>query len=196
MESPLKDIQIPTVLKTERLELRLSTLDMAKDVNAAVHASAAEFQPWFCWMNPELPSIEDTMKNLLDCSIDQKAKKAFHFGIYLKDTDTLVGRISLDKYEPNVPAFNIGYWTHSAHTGKGYMSEAVDVFLDFAIHTLKSARLEIFHDVENIASKAVIQKMVDNWGFKHIGLCENRLRSNFDGTLRHHEYYCFTQNVK
>ncbi len=42
-----------------------------------------------------------------------------------------------------VPSFEIGYWAHSAYTGRGYITEAVIGLRDFAFDILHAHRLQI-----------------------------------------------------
>tara|TARA_R110000868_G_scaffold411733_1_gene708212 strand:- start:46833 stop:47420 length:588 start_codon:yes stop_codon:yes gene_type:complete len=193
MKHPLEDIEIPKVIATNRLELRLLNFEMAADFNSSIHASLAEFNPWFDWMHPTPPTLKETQEHALVNIKEQLNKEAFHFGMYLKGTNTMVGRISLDKDDPNIPAFNIGYWTHSAHVGNGYMTEALFEICDFSINHLKSRRVDIYHDSENLASKALIQKIVQKFGFEKLAVLKNKHRRKGDGSLRHDVYYSFTQ---
>lgn len=194
MNEPLKNVIIPKIIETERLELRLVTFEMAEDCNAAILASLAEFKPWFEWLHPKPPTLKDSQENLLSNIKEQINKEAFHFHGYLKGTETMVGRISLDKESPDIPSFNIGYWTHSAHAGNGYMTEMCNEICDFAINTLKSRRLEIYHDSENKASETLIKRLVKSHGFEKLGTLKNVLRRKHDSTLSHHVMYAFTQD--
>jgi ribosomal-protein-serine acetyltransferase len=194
MKNPLEHIKIPAVLETERLELRLLTMDMAQSLNDAIHASAEDFKPWFEWIHPKLPTLLDSQDICLTNIKEQVNKESFYFQIYMKGTETLVGRISLDKSDPCIPAFNIGYWVHSKHTGHGYMLEAAQKVCGFAINELKSKRLEIYYDTENLASEKIIMKLKKSFGFEKEGVAKNKLRRKYDGTLRHHVMYAFTAN--
>lgn len=194
MMNLMKNVDVPTVVMSDRLELRLLTVDMAEDLNSAVHASLEEFKPWFVWVHPKAPTLEETIEFTGENIQGQENKEEFHYCIYLKGTNTMVGRVSLDKAKPDVPSFNIGYWLDSRYTGKGYMLEAASALVNMAWNELPVRRLEIYHDSENEASAKVIAKLVEKFGFHYEGEEVNCMRRPLDDTLRSHKGYALTRN--
>lgn len=190
----MKDVDVPKVIASDRLELRLLTLAMADDLSKAIHASLEEFKPWFIWVHPKAPTLEETVEFTGNNIKGQENKEEFHYCIYLKGTNTMVGRVSLDKAKPDVPSFNIGYWLDSRHTGKGYMFEAASALVNMAWNELPVRRLEIYHDSENEASANIIDKLVKKFGFHFEGKEVNCMRRPFDGTLRTHIGYALTRS--
>lgn len=189
----MQNVEVPDVIKTQRLELRLLDLSMVPEMSAAIHASAKEFQPWFDWVHPTLPSLEDTMEFSCQNIKGQKAKEEFHYCIYEKTENVLVGRISFDKAKPTVPSYNIGYWMHSNYTGHGYMLEAAKGLINMAWNAWPVRRLEIYHDTYNHASAKIIQNLCNEFGFIKESESANCLRSLYDDTLRTHIGYTLTR---
>ncbi|MEC8066525.1 MAG: GNAT family N-acetyltransferase [Pseudomonadota bacterium] len=187
-------ITAPAIIHTERLDLKLLTEDMARDMNDAITSSLKEFEPWFDWVHPKGPSLKDT-EDFTKKNIEGQSKgEEFHYAVYLKGTNTLVARVSLDKNRPEVPSFNIGYWVHSHYTGNGYTTEATLAMVDATWNKLPIKKLEIYHDEENVASAVIIEKLVTKFGFEKLGLVKNALRRHSDNTLRHHVYYALTRD--
>lgn len=189
----MKNVNVPKVIKTERLELRLLDMTMVEDLSDSIHASLEEFKPWFVWVHPKAPSLKDT-KEFTELNMKaQEAKEEFHYCIYTKDTNTFVGRVSLDKAQPKVPSYNIGYWLDSRHSGNGYMYEAVTALIKMGWNDLPTRRLEIYHDTQNTASEKIIKKLVSDFGFRFEAEIINALRHP-DGSLRSDMRYALTRS--
>jgi ribosomal-protein-alanine N-acetyltransferase len=80
----------------------------------------------------------------------------------------------------------LGYWLAAAHTGKGYMSEAVLLALRHGFETLGLHRLEANIIPTNKASIAVVKRI----GFRFEGLAKRYLCIN--GRWRDHEHWALT----
>lgn len=75
--------------------------------------------------------------------------------------------------------FSLSYWLRSSATGQGYMTEAVQLLVEFASNALAATRLEIVCDERNEPSAAIAKRL----GF----VLEGRLRNHRvapDGSLR------------
>jgi len=59
----------------------------------------------------------------------------------------------------------IGFWLLTEYWGKGIVSEAIPLILDYAFRELKLHRIEAFIETENLNCKKVIIKL----GFQHEG---------------------------
>ena len=102
-----------------------------------------------------------------------KVGNSIAFTIEQKDTRDFLGRISIRKTkEKNV--WNIGFFTHPKHQGKGIMTEAVKEILHFGFTTLKAIRIEAEYAHWNKAS----EKVLHNNGFQFIRFIEKGLLKN------------------
>lgn len=88
----------------------------------------------------------------------------FCFSICVPETEECIGRISIRKTEEE-NLWNIGYWLHPDHQGKGYMTEAVSVIVDWGFSVLETQEITAEHASWNEASGKVLL----NVGFTHIG---------------------------
>ena len=85
--------------------------------------------------------------------------REFSFGIYDRETEQLIGHISLYaiKRLPYSSAF-IGYSMDENFAGRGIATEAVKLVVDFAFTSLNLHRVEAYIAPENISSIRVVEK--------------------------------------
>lgn len=107
--------------------------------------------------------------------------------IFATDDDTLVGQASLGAITrgPLQSAY-MGYWIGAAHTGRGYMTEAVALMLRHAFMTVKLHRVEANIQPHNHPSLAVVKKN----GFRLEGYSPRYLQ--IDGVWADHERWAIT----
>ncbi len=97
-----------------------------------------------------------------------------HFAITLKD-DTMIGLVSLLKISRDNRNAELGYWLSKKHWGKGLMTDAVSLIVNYAFSKLKLHKLYAGAFEENIASRRVLEKS----GFRlEAVLKEQRFRFN------------------
>jgi RimJ/RimL family protein N-acetyltransferase len=73
-----------------------------------------------------------------------------------------------------VPSYEIGYWLHSAHTGKGYMTEAVQALVIWGRDVAGAKRISIRAQTKNKASWSIPKRL----GFKFEGIHRSQIRDN------------------
>lgn len=87
-----------------------------------------------------------------------RAGTAFVFTITHLDSKIFIGRIGIRQNEqPNV--WNIGFWTHPEHQGKGYMTEAAQAVIESGFTRLEAIRIEASFALWNISSQRVLEKI-------------------------------------
>lgn len=86
-----------------------------------------------------------------------EAGTAYAFTIEDKKTGAFLGRISIRQTD-RADVWNIGFWTHPAHQGRGIMSEAAAAVIDFGFDQLEATEFEAFHALWNKASERVLRK--------------------------------------
>jgi RimJ/RimL family protein N-acetyltransferase len=76
--------------------------------------------------------------------------------IILKETGEVIGMI-----DPRVegPKVGIGYVAARAHWGKGYVTEATRVIIDWVFQQPSMYRVYATTDIENVASRRVLEKV-------------------------------------
>lgn len=148
-------MKFPTefTLLTERCRLRyISREDIPHIFSASRYKG---FTDGMLWEPPETEAelIKPYQNNVKAWEEDS----AYAFTIEEKITSEFLGRISIrSESEPNV--WNLGFWTHSKHQGKGYMSEAVQAIIDFGFRELDASRIEACHATWNMPSERVLKK--------------------------------------
>ena len=110
------------------------------------------------------------IKNLQEKS---KNDKSYCFGVFLEDTNTLIGNISFTFVERGpLQSTMIGYEFAQKYTGQGYASKAVRLAVAIAFNKLHFHRITAGAEPENIASIRVLEKA----GFTREGYSPKSLR--------------------
>ncbi|KRE69524.1 GNAT family N-acetyltransferase [Paenibacillus sp. Soil750] len=112
----------------------------------------------------------------IENSIKQKEEdKRYAFGIFLRETDQLIGDISLFEVQrgPHQKCI-LGYSMDQTHNGKGYMTEAIQLIMKFAFEEAGLLRVEAGVMPRNLGSMRVLEKA----GFKQEGLARKLLEIN------------------
>jgi len=172
------------ILKTERLKLKQLSLKDSKliteylqDREMSEHTTTIPFpyteKDAIWWINNSFEKF--------------KNDKGFVFGIFLNETNILIGTIDLN-INNETKIGNFGYWTAKAFWDKGYMTEALKVVLNFGFSTLNLKEITAVHSVANPASGKVMLKA-------GMTKTENVLKLKMsDGSIRssvHYQIYKF-----
>lgn len=161
-------VRVPTRLTTRRLVIRTPVPSDARELNALIRESLPELKPWLPWAQKE-PALSETRAFIKQRTADFRARSHFMFLVTSRRSGRLLGAIALLRIDWSVPKMEIGYWCGTAHTGRGYMTEAAQVVAELAFEDLGARRVEIICDARNRASRGVAERL----GFR------------LDGTLRH-----------
>ena len=82
---------------------------------------------------------------------------AYTFTIAAKVAGVRVGRIGIRRQAADI--WDLGFWTHPDHQGRGYMTEAAAAVLEFGFEVLSASEIEAAHAIWNIASRRVLEKI-------------------------------------
>ncbi|MDO8224516.1 GNAT family N-acetyltransferase [Bacillus cabrialesii] len=120
-------------------------------------------------------SVEGQRKRIAEYQERMKKDTEYHFGIFTASDDTLIGTVSLFQIIRGAlqTAF-IGYFLDKAHNGKGLMTEAVRLVVDYAFHELKLHRIEAGVMPRNLRSMRVLEKA----GFHKEGIARKNVKIN------------------
>lgn len=172
---------LPTSIDTERLFVRAPQAGDGLVLHAAITESLEELRrfpgslPWAV-SEQTVESAELYCRNGHSNFI---ARRDLPFLLFERDTGELVGSASLHGLNWDVPKTGIGYWVRTPRAGKGYISEAVDALTTYAFAHLEAARVEIFVDELNTASRRVAERC----GYELEGILRHDRRAP-DGLLR------------
>ncbi len=116
--------------------------------------------------------------------------KEYHFGIFNRFTDRLIGQISLyDVKQLPYMKGTIGYSMSEEMTGKGRMTEAIQLLTRYGHRRLRLRRIEAYVSPENIGSVRVLERN----GYEREGTMRDYLYIN--GKWEDHYLYAHTSSI-
>jgi RimJ/RimL family protein N-acetyltransferase len=95
---------------------------------------------------------------------------AWKWGLALRDTNTVIGTVTLFNLSLSKGRAEIGYAMGSAHWGRGYMNEALKALIVHAFDVMDFRRLEADVDPRNTASIRTLERL----GFQREGFLRER----------------------
>ncbi|RHB48983.1 GNAT family N-acetyltransferase [Exiguobacterium sp. AM39-5BH] len=161
--------RIPLGLETARLHLRAPLAEKdARVVNESIRRSHEELKRWLPFAQ-DVPTLSETEANLQRAQQLYGTGESFRYLIFLRETGAFVGTVSLFGIDWDVPKAEIGYWLDSTHTGRGYMTEAVEAVIRFGFTRFDFKRIEIRCESTNNASRLIPERL----GFQLEGMLRN-----------------------
>jgi ribosomal-protein-alanine N-acetyltransferase len=146
-------MKMPEQIETERLVLRKPRLDDARAIFEG-WAQDPEVTRYLTWSPHQ--RIEETQEFVQHCLSAWEHATRFPYMITLKENGQIIGMI-----DPRIegPKVGIGYGAAPAYWGKGYVPEATRAIIDWAFQQPSIYRVYATTDVENIASRRVLEKV-------------------------------------
>ena len=145
------------ILKTERCLLRhVTEADIPHVFSATQHDGFNEGMVWDAPLDPS--ELVEAYKDNCEAWF---SGRAYVFTIETHQ-QTFVGRISIRATDLE-GLWNVGFWTHPEHQGRGYMTEALKRLLSFGFDELLAREIEGCHASWNEASKKVLTKCGMIW---------------------------------
>ena len=170
-------------IETPRMRLRVPVPADANELNAAVSASFSELTAWMPWArSPQ--SIDETREFCEDSQ--RRWLDDDHYNLLMVDASNgaIIGGTGFPRLDWQVPRFEIGYWCHTDHVGRGYVSEATYALAAYAFTELSAARVELRMDNLNERSWRVAERL----GFELEGVLHSDTRDG-RGRLRDTRVY-------
>jgi RimJ/RimL family protein N-acetyltransferase len=151
-------VDFPDFYATERLHIRSLLPGDGAIMHEAVSETREALEGWMQW-EPQRRSTLDACEDYVrQARVWWILRDGFEFGIFRKEDGRLVGRIAAHHIDWAIPQFEVGYWTRSTETGKGYMTEAVNGLVAFLREHFGALRIEIWCDEQNTASRRVAER--------------------------------------
>ena len=107
---------------------------------------------------PLAKTKQDALDHIEMVSKGIEENEFINWGITIKGDDKLIGMICLLRMQPDNFRTEIGYILHPDFHGKGIMSEATQVIIDYAFNILNFHSLEAVIDPRNSASEKLLLK--------------------------------------
>ena len=171
-------IEFPDTIETERLIIRAPRPGDGATVHKAVSESQNHLKDWMIWA-VDIPDAEWYEKWARENHIDYIARKNMVMIIIHKESGEVIGGSGFHNLDWDVPSFEIGYWLHPEHTGRGYMTETVNALTQFAFDSMNASRIEIRCEDNNHASYAVAERA----GYKLDGILKKHRRHHISKEL-------------
>jgi [ribosomal protein S5]-alanine N-acetyltransferase len=141
-------------IETTRCLLRCPS---AADIPAVFAATRfAGFNDGMQWEPPA--TIDELTEPLQEQLLAWQTGTMFGFTIAELASDRLLGRVGICKTN-RVNVWNLGFWTHPEHQGRGYMTEAVTAIMTFGFDRLEATHIEASYALWNKSSKRVLEKV-------------------------------------
>lgn len=135
----------------------------------------AAFQPFEPIREETYYTLEGQEKDIAAGMLGAQNDKSYMFGIFLQDSNELIGRIGLTGViRGPFQNANLGYFVTQSHQGKGYATMAVLHCVHHAFQELGLHRVQAAVMPWNKPSLRVIEKA----GFRREGLAEKYLKIN------------------
>ena len=140
------------------------------------------------WSSGPLANREAAAAMQREIADGNRNNTMWKWGLALRDTNKLIGTVTLFNLNLSNGRAEIGYAMGSAHWGKGYMNEALTALIVHAFDVLNLRRLEADVDPRNTPSVRTLERL----GFQREGFLRERWHVGgelqdafFYGLLRH-----------
>lgn len=169
-------------LMSERTVLELIAASMHRKLFRAVEDSRKFLEPWLPWV-PYNDSVEASLRYAEACEQDFRNRTALRFAIRLRDQPDIIGVVTLESISDLHRSGDLGYWLRPTATGRGLMTEAATMLLDFSFSKIHFHRIRCAAATDNTSSQKVIQRL----GFQKEGIAREAER--VDGRWVTHVVY-------
>lgn len=143
------------ILESERLRFRkLTDADAPEILELRGNPETMKFIP-----RPLVTDIEGALAHIkmINDKIDENID--INWAVTEKGSDKCIGIMGFYRTQPENFRTELGYMITSEHWGKGYVTEAVKILLDFAFKTLNFHSIVAVIDSRHMASERVLQKV-------------------------------------
>ncbi|SEU10068.1 Protein N-acetyltransferase, RimJ/RimL family [Salinibacillus kushneri] len=161
-------LDFPHGFETERLFIRLPKPGDGRVVYPAIQASINELRQWLLFAQNK-QSEDQTEANIREAHAKFLTREDMRLHVFHKETGEFVCASGLHNIDWDIPKFEIGYWVATSHSGKGYVTEAVQGITNFSFLELKAKRVEIKCDAKNHKSRSIPERL----DFKLEGILRN-----------------------
>ena len=151
----------PITLSSERLLLRGLERSDAVDLLDLY----ADPQVMRYWNHAPWTTLDQAHAAIAEAQSDYASGVSLHLAIVHRSSGALLGSCALYGFVPQHRSAAIGYLLSRPHWGQGYLSEALQLLLDYGFDELGLNRIEADVDPRNEASAKALQRL----SFHHEG---------------------------
>lgn len=140
----------------EELTLKPLLPEHARHMFQLVDRSRERLRQWLPWVDG-VTGKED-INGIIKSAVQQGSDNGgFTAGLWVREE--LAGIIGYHEIDWHNRSVGIGYWLGEGYEGKGYMSSACRVFVDYALLELELNRVEIRCATGNTSSRAIPERL-------------------------------------
>jgi [ribosomal protein S5]-alanine N-acetyltransferase len=162
-------------LKGKHIYLRFLEENDAEAMKQLYLRNREFFQKYSPKRDEDYYTYERHLKSIKNSIESRKIDKEYSFGIFLKENDELMGDLDLTGVlRDALQSCHIGYSLDSKHNGKGYMTEAVELVVEYGFNQLHLHRIVAGVMPTNIGSLRVLEKA----GFEKEGIARKNVKIN------------------
>ena len=148
--------RLPEVAHAGEITLRRWRAGDGEALHEAIVANVEHLRPWMAWIQFEPQTVAEREALIVGWDQSWRDGGDVLFGIWRGDQ--LVGSCGLHR-RIGEGGLEIGYWIHVDHVGQGLATLAAGAATELAFATPGIDRVEIHHDVTNVASARVPEKL-------------------------------------
>jgi len=163
------------MLQGTKVDLRFLEPDDAEALLELHRNNREFFRQFITTREKSFYTMEQQVKQIEKSKENRERDQHYVFGIFAKESKRLIGQIALTEVlrGPLQSCF-IGYFLDQEWNGKGCMSEAVQLVVEYAFQVLKLHRIEAGVMPHNIGSIRVLEKA----GFQKEGIARKNVHIN------------------
>jgi len=175
--------------KMQEIFIRQLELSDAEDLLKLEVENRDFFQLYSPLKDEKFYTIDGQVERIEKNVLLTKQDSVYSFGIFLTDSKQLIGNVTLSEVaRGNYQSCWIGYYLDRKHNGKGYMTKAVKLVVDYGFNELKLHRIEAGVMPHNIRSIKVLEKA----GFHKEGIAIENVKIN--GRWENHQTLAIVNN--
>ena len=178
MEKPIL-IYFPEALETDRLYIRPCLPGDGIVVHEAINSSLQALAKWMAFAQKS-QTVEEVEEGIRQSYAQFILREDFRLHIFLKETGEFAGSTGFHRVDWNSGSVEIGYWGVLSHSGKGYITEAVEKLTTFAFEHFSANRVEIRCDEMNRSSRRIPERL----GYSLEGILRHNTLSTDGNELR------------
>jgi RimJ/RimL family protein N-acetyltransferase len=175
------------MIETERLILRLPTLDDVPMIHKAKEDNWPELQKWMVWASDAQGTLESTSHYVEFFQNEDLKNGGLPLFAFHKTTGDFVMASGLNATEtPHV--YKTGYWGAKQYLGQGYATEATKAIIDYGFEHHGAQEIQIAYYEGNEASRRVIEKC----GFEFVKTLPKSHQSFATGEMLDDHHYALS----
>lgn len=149
---------IDSILLSKRLVLKRFRETDGTSFYQLVEANYEQLYPHFTRMLSQVKDEESASVYVIKSIAKWLLQEGYTFGIWENDAARLIGMIRFFDLDWSLPKAEIGYFIDKDFGGKGLMTEAMKLALNFAFNQLELERISLRTSMDNVASQRLARK--------------------------------------